>query len=312
MRKIILVCASLCAMVLLISAGPVMAQNVLWVGPNGNDGNACSTTAPCATFAGAIQKGGVAQINCLGSGNYGPLNSTTVSISGSITIDCGTGNVGNIASSSGTGIAITTSSAATIVLRHLALNGLGSGELGIDAGTFFSGTLIVEDCMIHGFTSFGIAFIPTGGRGLLLVSNSQVFSNGGVGITAQPIPGEIASVTLNRVEVVANAGIGLFFAGAGVVAGTMRDSVVGENGSSGVLAQAGQVFFTIEESSIVDNLSNGIQTNSANAIVNVGASTIGGNGTGVLASSGSIISFGDNHMSTNANNGNFTSTTALR
>jgi hypothetical protein len=72
------------------------------------------------------------------------------------------------------------------------------------------------------------------------------------------------------------------------------------------------VFFTVEESSIVDNLVNGIQTNSANAYVNVGASTIGGNSTGVLASSGSLISFGNNQMSANGTNGNFTSTTGLR
>jgi hypothetical protein len=46
--------------------------------------------------------------------------------------------------------------------------------------------------------------------------------------------------------------------------------------------------------------------------VNVGASTIGGNGTGVVAQSGSLISFGNNQMSANGTNGNFTSTTALR
>jgi hypothetical protein len=311
MRKFVLLCASLCAMVLLISAGPVMAQNVLWVGPNGNDGNACSTTAPCATFAGAIQKGGVAQINCLGSGNYGPLNSTTVSISGSITIDCGTGNVGNIAGSSASGITISTTAAATIVLRHLALNGGGSGGSGINAVSFFSGTLIVEDCMIHGYLNgFGIMFDPNNGRGLLQVSNSQIFGNGD-GIEVFPGNGQIASVTLNRVEVVANSFDGLILEGS-VVAGTMRDSIVGANGSDGVLAVANQVFFTIEESSIVDNLVNGIQTGSAGSVVNVGASTIGGNGTGVLASSGSLISFGDNHMSANATNGNFTSTVALR
>jgi len=68
----------------------------------------------------------------------------------------------------------------------------------------------------------------------------------------------------------------------------------------------------IEESSIVDNLINGIQTNSAGSVVNVGASTIGGNGTGVKASSGSLISFGNNQMSANGSDGNFTSTTALR
>ena len=92
----------------------------------------------------------------------------------------------------------------------------------------------------------------------------------------------------------------------------MRDSIVGENGNSGVVAQSSQVFFTVEESSIVDNLVNGIQTNSAGSAIKVAASTIGGNGTGVLASAGSIVSFGDNHMSDNGSDGNFTSTIALK
>jgi hypothetical protein len=111
---------------------------------------------------------------------------------------------------------------------------------------------------------------------------------------------------------VGNSGDGLLLDGGGVVAGTMRNSVVGENGVSGVVAIASQVFFTVEESSIVANLVNGIQTNSANAIVNVGSSTIGGNGTGVKAIAGQIISFGNNQMSVNAVNGTFTSTVALQ
>ena len=92
----------------------------------------------------------------------------------------------------------------------------------------------------------------------------------------------------------------------------MRDSVVGENGLNGVQSSSGQVYFTVEESSIVDNLVNGIQTNSAGSVVNVGASTIGGNGTGVKALSGSITSFGNNQMSANGSNGTFTSTTPLQ
>jgi hypothetical protein len=112
-------------------------------------------------------------------------------------------------------------------------------------------------------------------------------------------------------ELVANTGDGLLLQGS-VVAGTMRDSVVGENGADGVSTQATQVFFTIKDSSIVDNLTNGIQTNSAGSVVNVSASTIGGNGTGVLASSGSLISFGNNELSANGSNGSFTGTVALR
>ena len=57
MRKFILLCASLAAMVLLISASPVRAQNVLWVSATGNDASACTTAAPCATFQGAFNKG---------------------------------------------------------------------------------------------------------------------------------------------------------------------------------------------------------------------------------------------------------------
>ena len=303
MRKPVMVYTSLCAMVLLISASPARAQNVLWVSPTGNDINACTSSAPCATFQGAINKGSVSQINCLASGNYGQA-----SITASITIDCGAGNMGNIVV---TNNGITITGAATVVLRHLSMNGLEGAAAGIVTSSF-SGTLIVENCMIHGYHNGpGIFFAPAGGRGLLQVSNSQIFDNSD-GIVVSPGSGQIASVTLNGVELIANLGIGLNFNGPGVVAGTMRNSVAGENGTSGVVANAGQVFFTVEESSIIDNLTAGVVTKSPGSIVNVASSTIGGNGTGVSAISGSIISFGDNHMSTNATNGNFTSTTPLQ
>src|SRR5258708_5848121 len=167
MRKLVVLCTSLCALVLSISATPVHAQNTLWVASNGSDAAACSQTAPCATFQGAIDKGSVSQINCLGSGNYGKFTVTA-----SITVDCGTGNVGNVVVSGNDTIAITinTASAATIVLRHLSLNGLGTAFIGIGTSTFPSGTLIVEDCMIHGFRNgaggHGIQFVPSAGRGL--------------------------------------------------------------------------------------------------------------------------------------------------
>jgi hypothetical protein len=72
----------------------------------------------------------------------------------------------------------------------------------------------------------------------------------------------------------ANVGTGLLMLGSGVVAGTMRQSLVGESGAAGVYASASQVYFTVEESSIVDNLDDGIETGSSGAIINIGASTI--------------------------------------
>ena len=75
-------------MMLVISASPVRAQSTLWVSATGNDASACNQTAPCLTFQGAINKGNVAQINCLTSGSYGAFTVTA-----SITIDCGAGNI---------------------------------------------------------------------------------------------------------------------------------------------------------------------------------------------------------------------------
>jgi hypothetical protein len=196
MRKLMVLCASLCSMVLLFAASPVRAQSVLWVASNGSDGNACGQTTPCATFQGAINKGSVSQINCLTSGSYGP-----VLITASIVIDCGTGNVGTVSITGPSSPAITINTgAATIVLRHLSLNGNNSAKAGISGLLFTSGTLVVEGCTIQGFTAgAGIFFGPTAGRGLLQVSDSRISGND-FGIVVDPVNNQIASVTLNRIE----------------------------------------------------------------------------------------------------------------
>src|SRR6202790_1124977 len=128
MRKFMLLCTLLCAMVLAISASPVRAQSVLWVSATGSDAAVCSQAAPCLTFQGAFNKGSVAQINCLTSGNYGPIV-----ITASITIDCGTGNIGTIFITAGSAITTNTGAGAIVVLRHLSLNGDGSASFGINA-----------------------------------------------------------------------------------------------------------------------------------------------------------------------------------
>jgi len=326
-----LLCASLCAMAFLVPPGPAHAQNVAWVSPNGNNSNSCSKTSPCATFTGAILKGGVAQINCLGSGDYGALNSSTiadvgVSITGSIVIDCGAGNVGVVDTYGGNAAININSSdpSAIIVLRHLSLNGGGATSVnGINTQSFPGGTLIVENCIIHGFhqgpnsppfltSGNGIYFAPTSGRGLLQVSDSLFYDNDNNGINVNPSSGVIASVTLNRDEFTASNGgsaYGIYFTGNGTVAGSMRDSLVAENGADGIASAAGATYFTIEESSIIDNLSIGIQSFTPATHFNVGASTIVGNGTGV--SGPGIYSFGNNQMGANGSNGTFTGTTAL-
>src|SRR3979411_1550298 len=110
MRKFILLYVSLCTIVLAISASPVRAQSVLWVSATGSDAAVCSQAAPCLTFQGAINKGSGAQINCLTSGSYGQFTVTA-----SITIDCGTGNIGTIFTTAGNGITFNTGPGVIVV-----------------------------------------------------------------------------------------------------------------------------------------------------------------------------------------------------
>jgi hypothetical protein len=304
MRRLVLLCTSICAMLLLISASPVRAQTTAWVAANGS-GASCFEVAPCATFAAAIATG-ANQINCLGSGLYGGVG--TIVITQSITIDCGAGNVGMVAAFGSNAITISSAAPATIILRHLSLSGL-EGIRGIDATAFSSGTLVIEDCTIQGF-AFGVDFRPAGGRGLLKVSNSEILNNA-TGIWVQPGTGQIASVTLNRVELVGNSNVGLTLTGTGVIAGTMRDSVIASS-TDGIFADASQVFFALDGSTIDANLHFGVFTSSVGTVLGVGSSTFAGNGTAVQANLGSLVSFGNNQMIANGADGTFTSTKALK
>jgi hypothetical protein len=290
----------------LISVIPARAQNVLWVSPGGNDGNVCSQLAPCLTFQGAINKGSVSQINCLASGNYG-----VITITSSITIDCGSGNVGNIAATTTRSITINAASTVNVVLRHLSLNGFGTAFNGIITTGSFAGSLTIEDCAFQGYAGAAIGFQPNNGRGLLQVSNTQL-ANNGFAISANPMNNQIASVILNRVVISGSGVNGITLEGAGTVVGTMRDSVVASSATEGIVASASQVFFTIESSSIIANLANGIHATTAGSNLNVTGSTISGNIRGVNATAGSIVSFGNNTLNGNATDGAFTSTTTLK
>src|ERR1700761_7765658 len=114
----------------MLASAPAHAQATrTWVSGVGDDVNPCSRTAPCKTFAGAISKtaaGG--EIDCLDPGGFG-----TVTITKSITIDCGGGGiVGSILASGTNGINIA-AAGATVILRNLSINGAGTtlGNRGI-------------------------------------------------------------------------------------------------------------------------------------------------------------------------------------
>src|SRR5437588_2098084 len=118
-----------------------------WVSGVGDDFNPCSRTAPCKTFAGAISKtaaGG--EIDALDPGGFGALTITK-----SITIDGGGGQVASVLVSGTNGIVIQAGSADHVILRNLRINGIGSGINGV---RFLAGSrLRLENDVIFGFVS---------------------------------------------------------------------------------------------------------------------------------------------------------------
>src|SRR5579872_5851410 len=117
--------------VVLLGATLMSAQATrTWVSGVGDDANPCSRTAPCKTWAGAISKtapGG--EIDALDPGGYG-----AVTITKSITIDGGGGQVASVLVAGTNGIVVAAGSTDVVIIKNIRFQGLlGSGNA--NAGT---------------------------------------------------------------------------------------------------------------------------------------------------------------------------------
>src|SRR5262249_12355928 len=144
-----------------------------WVSGVGDDANPCSRTAPCKTWAGAISKtapGG--EIDALDPGGFG-----AVTITKSITLDGGGGQVASVLVSGTNGIVGQAGSTDVVILRNLRINGLkNSGNPGFNGIRFINGAggvLGVENCNIFGFSQNGIDIAP-GGASTIWIQNTTV------------------------------------------------------------------------------------------------------------------------------------------
>src|SRR5438445_919448 len=111
-----------------LTSAPAFAQATrTWVSGVGDDANPCSRTAPCKTWAGAISKtanGG--EINALDPGGFG-----AVTITKSITLDGGGGQVASTLVAGTNGIVVQAGAGDTVIIRNLRINGISSGISGI-------------------------------------------------------------------------------------------------------------------------------------------------------------------------------------
>src|SRR5216684_3161674 len=102
-----------------------------WVSGVGDDVNPCSRTAPCKTFAGAISKtASPGEIDALDPGGFG-----SVTITKSITIDGGGGQVASILSSGTFAITVAAQPNDVVTIENLRIQGAGV-SLGTNAIRF--------------------------------------------------------------------------------------------------------------------------------------------------------------------------------
>ncbi len=252
-----------------------------WVSGVGDDANPCSRTAPCKTFAGAISKtaaGG--EINIIDAGAYGALTITK-----SITID-GNGFEAGILASSTTGIIINAAATDVITLRNLDINGGTSLSPGLYGIRYLSAEQVhIEDCKIYNFGSnpettpnTSTIYVDVTGKARLTVKNTTITSFNSA------VPGLLirtSSVTDTAIAVLDNVtikGIGTAINARERATVTVLNSVLTGNYRA-IFPEYATSLIRLSNTSIINN-------------------TIGV-GTGL----GKVISFGNNQIAGNLQNG---------
>jgi hypothetical protein len=296
---------------LAFAAAPASAQATrTWVSPTGSDGNPCTRTAPCATFAGAIVNtvaGG--EINCIDAGGYG-----TVTITQSITIDCG-GNYGSILASGAPGVTVNGANI-VVILRNLSINGAPPNNPGTYGVRIVAAAQVnIENVRIQGFrnatTGFGVSAVQSSGNLNLYITSSIISHNGsgtsaGGGVQAAPTGSGSVALFLDDVDFNNNSR-GLIFANAGTSATTsgltMNNSTVFRNLGGGlVLSSGANTLKVMVEDVTVDANGTGISMNGAGVSLDIGGSVIMFNGTAIINTGGTLRSFKNNQIDLNGNN----------
>jgi Right handed beta helix region len=260
-----------------------------WVSGVGDDANPCSRTAPCKTFAGAISKTAVGgEIDALDPGGYG-----AVTITKSITLDGGGGQVASILVSGTNGIVVAAGVNDVVTIRNLRINGITTGLAGI---RFASGkALVIQNCEIFEFGGNGIEIVAAGGK--VFVDGTTSRNNGGSGLAVATTA--LTTVSINNSQFELNGSFGVIASNFSQVAAS--NSVANGNGSVGFIASAsgGTAELNLLNCTAANN-GTGIQagTGTAPAIVRVSGVAVYGSGAGfVTGGGGTIKSFGNNFNS---------------
>ena len=284
--------AALFVLAVLLAVPAAQAQATrTWVSGVGDDANPCSRTAPCKTFPGAISKtaaGG--EISVLDNGSYG-----AVTITKSLTIN-GDGSLAGVITSPGfNAIVVNAGANDRVVLRNIAINGLGTALNGI---RFIAGkSLLVDNVTISGFTNRGID-MSMGTTSKLVVRDTRI-QNVGTGVFVSTANGFLAQASLEGVHLV-NSTNGL--EGGANSRVTVSRSVISANASNGVLSSTATSRVNVEGCQISFNDVAGVNASVSGAIIRISNNEIYNNNTGILVAAGATVESSGN----NRNQGNIT------
>lgn len=308
MRRIVTCSASILLFAPILNAQATRT----WVSGVGDDANPCSRTAPCKTFAGAISKtvaGG--EIDALDPAGFGALTITK-----SITLDGGGGQVASVLVAGTNGIVVAAASTDVVNIRNIRFEGLlGNGTTG-SAGlngidVIAAGQVHIQNCYVDGFSQRGIAVVPSSGYApQVSIDGTSVTNSLGAGLyvdgTANAGSGE-THVTVTNSHFNSNK-YGVY------TTDNTRTSVFNSEASGNskggffTLANATPSILNVAQSLVADNTLEGIGAGGggASATVRAGGNDLFGNGTSFSTSSGgTILSFGNND---NGGSGSPTST----
>jgi hypothetical protein len=286
----------------LLPAAPVQAAGAArtFVSAIGSDSNTCTNVAtPCrhlaAAYAATAPNG---EIYVLDPANYGSLTITgPVSIEGH-----GWASIAPVANNAA--ITINANPGDKINIIGVVLDGtLLASTTGIQFNS--GGSLTVRDSVIRNFADTGIFFQPST-TSQISVSNTLLSDNGqdGIAILANGA-GTVMNGVLDHVVSEDNtiSGMAIVSEGGATVNVTISDSVSANNATGiGTNVLSGSVTVMVQDSVIANNSTNGVLSQTSNSTIRVTRSTITGNGTGWnIASSGVVLSYGDNNIDGNTN-----------
>jgi hypothetical protein len=291
-------------MACLVASGTLHAQVKIYVASYGNDANDGSRGSPKRNFQAAhdgLAVGG--EIVALDTAGYG-----TVTITKALTITSPPGVTGliSVSGAGGTGITISVGAGATVALRGLTIENVGSASTGINFNLV--GTLNLSDCTIQGFTYTGLLFNPSGNAGLL-ASRCAFRNSGSYAAYLSPTGGttnanfdgcqfESSSVGLltttsgtAAVKVAARhcamTGNNRGFEGDSTVRAVLHDCLLANNTELGAIVFQASVM-NLQECAVFNN-SIGVSVQGNGATGYAQNCTICDNGTGVKASGTSAI-----------------------